>query len=135
MTARDIVCAYEAVPPPPRKACIAGVVVGPLIGIALGAGLLWLMLSRKRKNENVQQHQQPLPPTNEGYAQGGYYDPANTAEKQYSDVGINRTISPQPSDMVGNSSWQQSQQPAEVAGSSPSPAPPAELWHGNYRSP
>ncbi|KZM26120.1 hypothetical protein ST47_g2740 [Ascochyta rabiei] len=42
---------------PQSKAWIAGVIIGPIVGIALGASLLWLLIRRKRK-QRAEHHYQ-----------------------------------------------------------------------------
>jgi hypothetical protein len=96
-------------------------------------GLVWLLLRKKRKNKASQQQQQHQ--TGDGYTPGGCYDapiPAgHIAEEKYPHTTIQSQDSQQPSEMSGDS-WHHGQYPAEVYGGSPEPA---ELWHGNYRSP
>ncbi|KAH9866307.1 hypothetical protein J1614_008873 [Plenodomus biglobosus] len=91
---------------------ISGVVVGPIVGITLGAVLMWFCL-RKRKKQKAQQDQVSV-----GYDQGGSYQqypPDQDPKEGYSQVGIH------------------GQYIAEAPGSK-SPPQPAELWEGNYRS-
>jgi hypothetical protein len=102
---------------------IAGVVVGPLVGIALGAVLMWFCL-RKRKNEKAQQTQ------GQEYDQVGYHQqhPAGQDPKE----GYHETVANHPQQwqhQAGN----HDQYIVEAPGST-IPKEPAELWQGNYKT-
>ncbi|OAL55040.1 hypothetical protein IQ07DRAFT_640490 [Pyrenochaeta sp. DS3sAY3a] len=91
---------------PKNNTWIAGVVVGPLVGIALGAALMWFCL-RKRKNKKAQQDQ-----TSAGHHQSGH----DSKEAQSATVV---------SDQTGGHNQYIAEAPADTR--------PVELWHGNYR--
>ncbi|KAF1932998.1 uncharacterized protein M421DRAFT_416596 [Didymella exigua CBS 183.55] len=101
---------------------IAGVVAGPIVGIALGAALMWYCL-RRRKEDNAQQIQGNTKRNQRGC--NSQYTSTENAKNMYS-----QTIA------SARHPWQQevhSQYVAEAPAHS-IPAPPAELWQGNYRS-
>ncbi|KAF2134080.1 hypothetical protein P153DRAFT_330882 [Dothidotthia symphoricarpi CBS 119687] len=103
---------------------IAGVIVGPLIGIALGAALMWFCL-RKRKNKKAQQNQGDVGHDEDRHYQ--QYPPGHNPKEGYSQTV---TSDSQPwQHQTGN----HGQYIAEVPGST-SPKQPAELWQGNYSS-
>ncbi|KAF9701348.1 hypothetical protein EKO04_000917 [Ascochyta lentis] len=59
-----------APPAPQSKAWIAGVTIAPILGIALGASLLWLLLQRRRKQRAEQHHQGSMGYGQENHATG-----------------------------------------------------------------
>ncbi|OAL50084.1 hypothetical protein IQ07DRAFT_510411 [Pyrenochaeta sp. DS3sAY3a] len=100
-----------AVPSSPsaRKTWIFGVVIGPLVGIALGAALMWFCLHRRKSKDG--QHNQANP----GYAQSGYY-------------------TPYPLDQNPKESYLQIADQDQCIVEAPGCADPVELWQGNYAS-
>jgi hypothetical protein len=104
-----------------RKTWIFGVVIGPIVGIALGAALMWFCL-RRRKCKEEQQNQ-----ANPGDARGGYHGQylldQNPTESYVQIVKIESQL------------WQ-----LQIAGQdqgiveAPGCADPVELWQGNYAS-
>ncbi|CAO2648859.1 Nn.00g098080.m01.CDS01 [Neocucurbitaria sp. VM-36] len=103
---------------------ISGVVVGPLVGIALGAALMWFCL-RKHKNK-AQQFQ-----ANVGQDQGGHYQeyPLHQDPKEMCSQTV-KSDSQQWQHQTGN----YGQYIVEAPGSTSPNTQPAELWQGNYRS-
>ncbi|KAF3003503.1 hypothetical protein E8E13_004725 [Curvularia kusanoi] len=104
---------------------IAGVVVGPIVGIGLGAVLMWFCL-RKRKNQKAQKRQEAAMNPHNGWDQHQQYSDGQAPVEKYSNT-VESDRKP----------WQHqmdSQQYVAEAPDRASPTQPAELWHGNYRS-
>jgi hypothetical protein len=119
--------------PQESKAWIAGVVVGPLVGLALGVVLVWFVLSKrteKKTESNPPGSNQP----NAGYVEGnGRSDLArgqHATEGKYYRTYVQPTVyhelgSERPHEM-------DSLRRHELESVGKSSAEPAELWHGNY---
>lgn len=102
---------------------IAGVVVGPVLGLGLGAVLMWYCLRRRR--ESKAQHEQQ----NMGFGQ--VYRSQQELPSQIALEKYTHTVK------MNSHPWQQQTghqdySLAEAPGHS-TPAEPAELWNGNYR--
>jgi hypothetical protein len=104
------------------KAWIAGVVIGPIVGIALGAALMWFLLKKRRAKQS-----QPGP----GYDQS-VYPPGQAPAEKYAQAGTYAPVSPQPGEQWQHQPGSYGQYPVEAPGSTP--VPPAELSQGNYHS-
>ena len=112
------------IPSPTSKSniWISGVVVGPIVGIALGAALMWFCLRKRKKAQRNEE--------NIGYGQ-------NSHQQQYtSEQDVKEIYSHTPKNET--QSWQHQRevhgQSIAEAPENTSPTQPAELWHGNYRS-
>ncbi|KAF2014137.1 hypothetical protein BU24DRAFT_481557 [Aaosphaeria arxii CBS 175.79] len=105
------------------KTWISGVVVGPLIGIALGAAFMWYCL-HKRKNKKIQQNGGRVAHSQAGSYQ--QYPLHQNAMDQNSQSEMNSFQSMQ------HQSGNQSQYIVETPGAT-SPSSTAELSQGNYR--
>jgi len=113
------------------KGWIAGAVVGPIVGVTLGAVLVWMLLRKQQRSKDWR-----TDTTLFGF--GDY--PTDPFDGDRGGKATHTTVLPpasrQISEMAGD--WQhrpgyQGQYPAEVAASTPDHTA-AELWHGNYRS-
>lgn len=93
-------------------------VIGPIVGLGLGALLMWFCL-RKRKKQKEQQERESLGQTPQDRFQ--HYAKGEAPIEKYS-----HTVK------LGAQQWQQHS--VVEAPDNTTPAQPAELWHGNYRS-
>ncbi|KAH7084363.1 hypothetical protein FB567DRAFT_580925 [Paraphoma chrysanthemicola] len=108
------------------KTWLAGVVIGPVVGIAIGAALTWFLLRRRKKNKKTQhgpvdEHNQNLERNDDKYS----YQSPEQAKPTVLHEGMREQTQWQSHSSLNG------QYPVEAPDGAP---PPAELWQGNYRA-